>query len=255
MFLSVGTDFIYPEFFVNIKNTGGAKPVGGIWATKQTEIMQYNPWIDFVLSRPNLLFYKSNGNPFKQPAVLIKLKDAANICTVDSEEKMDLILKSFPDGNGWIDFEKLAECYDGLFISYNKLLASENPKVSINIRPFSVDTLIIFNPNCIEYFQKASVEIEPFNFDMPSFDTRYQIIVEEEKNYLCNPNAEVQLAIGMIAEYIRTNNVPMDDEHYAVIRETFASLLEKAKSAVNDEEHQTHYDFETLLIRKAFSQS
>ncbi len=254
MFLSVGTDFIYPDFFTDIKNTCIKKPVGGLWATKQGEVMQYNPWIDFILSNPNVFFYKSGSNPFNQPAVLIKLKEQANICTIDSKEKLDFILKNYPDGKGWIDFEKLAEHYDGVFISVLNISIYTDPDMEIQ-RKYSVDSLIIFNLACIEFFQKARVEIEPFDYEMPGIETRYQIVVDEEKHYLSSANAKIQMAIEKIAEFIYEFDIPMNNDYYEVIKRVFADLIAQTKDALNSEQHETNNDFETLLIRKAFSQS
>ena len=58
-YLSVGTNKILKELEQPIKN-GNPKPTGGLWATIHDETYpNYNPWIEFLSTKPYILFYKN----------------------------------------------------------------------------------------------------------------------------------------------------------------------------------------------------
>ena len=79
-YLSIGTNFLAKDLEQPITNSS-IKPSGGLWATIQDpENIKFNPWMEYLSMNPYVLFYKQkNGDPFKIPAVLITLKNNANV--------------------------------------------------------------------------------------------------------------------------------------------------------------------------------
>ena len=83
-YLTVGTNEIRNDLFRDVKDTSlnkSMKPDGGLWLTEYDERMKhFNYWVDFMMVRPNILFYKSSSsNPFIQPCSLVSLNKDANL--------------------------------------------------------------------------------------------------------------------------------------------------------------------------------
>lgn len=173
-YLSIGTNTLNKDLFLDIKNTSTSKPQGGIWATEhELRYTTYNSWVDYLCDHPHLLFYKNYGFP-NLPAVYLTLEENAKIFNLATEEDINYLKEQYPYNN-WIDFEKLSKDYDGIFI--NTYALHHNPQ----IKPYSVNTLILFNPNSIKYYQVTTVVIERLDIDNPAEMYEYRIDISEEK--------------------------------------------------------------------------
>ena len=76
----------------------------------------------------------------------------------------------------------LSEQYDGIFIKLLGMMGREiDWEISKKFETFGVDTLLIFNPNCIDFYQKGEVIIEPFDPDVELDEPSYKINIEEKK--------------------------------------------------------------------------
>lgn len=168
-YLTVGTDVIRSNLFVSvcdINNCSEVKPSGGLWLTEfDTNFTSYNCWVDYMLRNPYLLFYKNkSNNPFKQLCCIVSLKDNANIFLLNDKEKFQFFLKNFSNGLGGFLFEKLSHYYDGVFI---KLMFDLDIDKDIRkmFYDFGVNTLILFNCDCIDYYYSGVVDIETFDYE------------------------------------------------------------------------------------------
>lgn len=239
-FLSVGTDTISQNLFQNIKNGNDTKPYGGLWATKyDSRFPGYNEWVDFLIQNIHLLFYMNYTNPFELPAVYFTLKDNAKIFNIDSKEKLEYLKNKYPNQEKWINFEKLQENYDGIFIRITSLLNEKN------INSFGVNTLILFNLNCIKEYQSAKVFIEPFDYTLYNHLIEYEIKLDSEKKQIKKTDQNIELLISKIKEYIKSNNLSCTIESERKILKIFYEEFKKIKN----EEIKNK---ESLLIRKAF---
>lgn len=241
-FLSVGTDYLSSDLFQSIENTASSKPYGGIWATPQNpNFPYYNEWIDYLCRNPHILYYKSDY-PFLLPATLITLKENANIFNISSLENLNFLKQEFPFNN-WIDFEKLSQYYDGIYINLSKLKELSQKDIE-KLLTFSVNTLIIFNPNAIKHYKSANISIE-FTSSIPE----YKINIDTSTNYIEPPSIDITILIETIRRYISDNNIKNTKENYELIRRIFN---EKIKETLK---YNHAPKKELLLIRKVFNQS
>ena len=113
-YLSIGTNSLSADLFLEIKNTNGVKPIGGIWATEHNNTnLNYNEWVEYLCYHPYVLFYHQFNDPYMLPAIYFTLKDNSNIFVIDSIEKINFLKNKYPH-NDWIDYEKLSQNFDGI---------------------------------------------------------------------------------------------------------------------------------------------
>lgn len=179
-YLSVGTNKILKELEQPIKN-GNPKPTGGLWATIHDETYpNYNPWIEFLSTKPYILFYKNfKGNPFSIPAVLITLKDSAKIFHLNNINQLEFLKKHYPTSDDWIDFESLSHDYDGLYIDLFAACKDAPIEIKRQLAPFAISSLILFNLNSIKHYQEAIVDIEPYDFEFETEFSFYEIKIDD----------------------------------------------------------------------------
>ena len=190
-YLNFGISEICEDKFNKINNTNAQddiKPIGGLWFSKQDEeINNFNKWIDFIIyCEQHLFFYKYNkpNQPvnWEQPCALMTLKENANIYNIDSNDKYTYLLKNYPYNNNRFSYKELSKDYDGLYIDLLKINNSElDYKTSERLRKFGIDSLLLFNLNCIDYYQKGIVSIEPFGYGGYIEEPNYEIKINNEK--------------------------------------------------------------------------
>ena len=151
-YLSVGTNQILADLHQPIRN-GQIKPTGGLWATiHDPNYPNYNPWIEVLSIHPHILFYKNlHSNPFLLPASLITLNTNAKIFIIKTKNQLEFLKKYYPTNDDWIDFEKLSQDFDGIFLDLDRILQNISPEDRRKIKTFAVSTLIIINLNCITH--------------------------------------------------------------------------------------------------------
>ena len=185
-YLTVGTRQITRELFRSIEDVSGSiKPRGGLWLTEYNELYKnYNDWVDFMINDPVVLFYKSrNHSIWEQPCSLVTLKETANIFYLKSESDLEYLKKMYPAYGSIFSYQMLSKIYDGIFVDMYKLLTSINDDIICNqLFKFGVNSLILFNLNCIDYYQSGMVSIEPFDYEYGSCEPAYyEINIENEK--------------------------------------------------------------------------
>ena len=238
-YLTVGTDYISNDFFRKVQdsnNKDNMKPSGGLWMTKfQEEYPTYNVWVDFIIQNLSVFFYKNPSSYlFSRPCSVITLKKNANVFLLDSKEKLDVLRKNYPKEVGYFSFEALSQDYDGIYVSLTKILPTLELEEQKQFRKFGVDSLLLFNTSCIDYYKRANLEIEPFDYE--DFYARrnaiYRIYVEQEKRYMEPENQKYSLLLSKISEaifeYLKDKNVTLTDlqEHH-LLEQAFRVIEEK----------------------------
>ena len=186
-YLTVGTREITEELFKEVEDTDkdNIKPRGGLWLTKYDQLYgDYNEWVDYMISDPVTLYYKSrNFSMWKQPCSLVTLSDTANIYQLNSQESFDYLKSNYPLDNGKFSYEAISHIYDGIFVDLLGLLRNiEDANLRSRLLKFGVNTLMLFNLKCIDYYQPGFVLIEPFDFEYEAWDgTTYKIDIENTK--------------------------------------------------------------------------
>lgn len=154
--ISLGIDKIDPEKFEKIQNRKWGhpnKPIGGLWTSP---INTSYGWVDFV-----------KGECFREDyyldkMILISLKENSKILKLDSEADFNLFCPIIPkspitDSDCWdeidkIDFEKLARDYDALWVTLKCLKETESDNLIGNLFGWDVETVLLFNLECIESY-------------------------------------------------------------------------------------------------------
>lgn len=191
-YLTVGTDEIRRNLFVPVSDVNAhseVKPSGGLWLTDfDTNIPNYNNWVNHLLySKMSVFFYKNrNSNPFKQPCCVVTLKEDANIFQLKSREGYQFLLDKFPNGKGGFSYERISEKYDGIYVDLTHFLYSMDIDEARKFYSFDVNTLILFNCDCIDHYYSGVVDIVPFDptevWAIEWFD--YVIKWDGEKRYV-----------------------------------------------------------------------
>ncbi|MBE6140045.1 MAG: hypothetical protein E7172_00670 [Firmicutes bacterium] len=196
MYLTIGTDEIKKEYFLKIKNHDN-KPSGGLWLTKyDPNIPNYNEWIDYLIEHPHLLYYKNlQLNDLK--ASVVNLKENATIFQLNSLDQYQLLLNLYFTKNGFIDYEKLSQDYDGIFIQPLFSIGTDIPNL---YKIFGVNTLIIFNYDCIKNYQKAHIIFKKNEL------IEYEISVLNELLYVSNINQDFLDLLNMLKNELPNKN-------------------------------------------------
>lgn len=245
-YLSIGTNVLLSELFLEIKNTDKIKPTGGLWATIY-EGIHYNEWVDYLCSHPHLIFYHNYEDPYSLPAVKFTLKSDSQIFIVDSIEKIYFLKSKYPY-KSWIDYEKLSQDYDGIYIDIRSLSANDDKLIQDIINAFSVNTLVLFNTNCIDFYQKATIDLSSIDFENPFEYPEYTIQVNTSKKQINEANNKITTLIETIKKYITDNDIKINYENYEIIKATFQEAISKTLKSCEISQN------DILLIRKVFNQ-
>ena len=188
-YITLGTDKLLEEYFYQIVNSDRiVKPVGGVWCSNY-----YAPtfieWLDFLTTKPRYYsrFFVPN-NPFKMNGAVIKLYDDAKVFCVDSKEAVSELEQRYS-----LDFEKLSEEYDALYVDpfssfdYGDRKGDEYRKIYI------IKSLDVFNLSAVESYKRATVNIEPFDYTFPCQDfVSYNTTVDDEQLKVQKESIEYQ---------------------------------------------------------------
>ena len=178
-FLSVGKNVLTLESFQPIENTDFLKPIGGLWATKHNlKDACYNKWVYYLTQNPHIIYHKYQGCDI--PSVFFTLKKDARILTIDSKIVIDGLKVNYPTSDGQIDYTALAKDYDGIFVDIMGLSSSNLQEYE---EQYCVNTLLLFNLDCILYYKQALVHFEMFDvFDEESIE--YNVLAKNTKHYI-----------------------------------------------------------------------
>lgn len=172
-YVTIGTKNIAEDIFRKILrplDINFYKPNGGLWSSEFiSRIYCISEWHDYLLYEDQETASYKNINA----GAIFTLKSNAKILNIDSEEKIIELSQKYPSWHyilthydnpelNIIDFETLSKDYDGVEVSINKL-GYNKPGLTFN--SWSVNTLLLFNLNCIEKYQSVDIEVSLFNYD------------------------------------------------------------------------------------------
>ena len=172
-YVTIGTKNIAEDIFRKILrplDINFYKPNGGLWSSEFiSRIYCISDWHDYLLYEDQETASYKNINA----GAIFTLKNNAKILNIDSEEKIIELSQKYPSWHyilthydnpelNIIDFETLSKDYDGVEVSINKL-GYNKPGLTFN--SWSVNTLLLFNLNCIEKYQSIDIEVSLFNYD------------------------------------------------------------------------------------------
>lgn len=168
-YVTTGTETISGNIFRKILrplNNYTFKPTGGLWAAEFNKYI-ISDWYEYMMYEGSYLQSIKNITV----AAIFTLKDNAKILTIDSSDQIKELAKKYPSyhhilglcepltkQNVIFDFEELSKDYDGAYIDYYKIKFSKEIET---FRTWSINTLLLFNINCIENYQ--SIDITPQN--------------------------------------------------------------------------------------------
>lgn len=172
-YVTIGTKNIAEDIFRKILrplDINFYKPNGGLWSSEFiSRIYCISEWHDYLLYEDQETASYKNINA----GAIFTLKNNAKILNIDSEEKIIELSQKYPSWHyilthydnpelNIIDFETLSKDYDGVEVSINRL-GYNKPGLTFN--SWSVNTLLLFNLNCIEKYQSVDIEVSLFNYD------------------------------------------------------------------------------------------
>ena len=175
------------------------KPNGGLWSSEfVSRIYCISQWHDYLLYEdPETAKYKNI-----EEAALFTLKEDAKILTIDSTQKIIDTATKYPSYHymlahddiknklNIIDYEALSKDYDGVYVSVNQLGFNE---IANTFNSWSVDTLLLFNLECIKEYQSVKINVPHFPYEKPPYITEisapkqvleYSDYYEEVYNYV-----------------------------------------------------------------------
>jgi len=182
-YITIGTPILTKELFRNVLiplNNYSFKPSGGLYASEHiNNYYTISPWFKYLKHTEGIASYK---NIFQ--SVIFTLKDTAKILYIDTEEKLLEIADKYPSyhnnlihhsivnkNNTIFSFESLSEEYDGIYVKIHNFY---NNIGTVVFDTWQVDTLLLFNLDCIKEFRTAPITIEE--------NEKYFIPKIEEKN-------------------------------------------------------------------------
>lgn len=165
-YITIGTKDISKDAFRQVlrpHHKDFYKPNGGLWSSEFiSKISCISQWHDYLLYEdPETATYKNLSK-----GALFTLNDNAKILTLDSTEKIINTSKKYPSYHyilsnndiqnklHIIDYESLSKDYDGIYVSVNQLGFNE---IAYTFNSWSVDTLLLFNLDCIKEYQSVDI--------------------------------------------------------------------------------------------------
>ena len=216
-YLHNGTSIIYKELWSKIRmlplDSQYIKPIGGFWTIPYYQ--NYSEWIDYLFYHKKEEYYEA----IKNDNLLIKLNNNSKLLTIsDSNDFKNLrdskltlklntpihILNYFDYVNIYEipDYEKISELYDAVYVK---------PCSDQSLLPYSVSTMLITNPNAIDYFKP--IKIDYYEEDASIYSTVKSIgepqkIQDLEENYI----RLVEIIKNDLLKMITSNNKVCIDE-------------------------------------------
>ena len=159
-YISLGTDILLEEYFYQIVNSDRlVKPAGGLW-TSDFFASSFNEWLDYITNKPMYYtHYTLRDNPFKIKCVIVSLKEGTRIFDMSDNEAIQEL-----EGKYHLDFEKLAEDYDGLYINPYIMFRVNSEHREEYKRLYSVKTLCLFDLEKVQEYKKGMIDVEPFDY-------------------------------------------------------------------------------------------
>lgn len=139
------------------------------------------PWFDYLLDAKSLAAYISKYRDLTTGAIFT-LKENANILTINSSSQIKSLADKYPsyhhilnyyqetqDKITIFDFEELSKLYDGIYVDYETIY---NNRETTIFDSWSINTLLLFNLNCIKEYQSVKINVDFEDYDtIPYIDS------------------------------------------------------------------------------------
>ncbi|MDD5865126.1 MAG: hypothetical protein PUD07_01345 [bacterium] len=215
-FITFGTKSLNPELFKKVlpyPDGSITKPIGGLWCTRYFSI-NANEWLMYLESKRSLFYSKFNGD-----ACIINLKENANILYINTIDDFNNALKLYRLDNNKLDFQKLSNDYDGLFLNSSIIK-------DIGYIDWSISSLVLFNLECIKEY--TPIEVEYF---IEEYSIEYEIKKIEETRIIEKPNADFTNLYNLI-KYEFEFNIHKDIFEYLEMNEYYNKLYSTIKNII-----------------------
>ena len=192
--ISSGNGSVSKEEWQEIKNTKYInKPTGGLWLSKYNgQSHNVCEWLNYVQDQVSANGEYSSlyrmANEYKA-GLIFEFTQNPNIAIIQNEEELKCFIDSFSLSSTSLDYEKIANIYDGLYLKLFGLpfkYWSEYQSDEFNFRTWGCNTLLIFNYDIIKSWTKididASIDIDGFiNYDISGHSKTYRKGIYERK--------------------------------------------------------------------------
>ena len=184
-YLSVGKDEIREDSFYGVMDTDKLKPNGGLWLTQHVS-EDFNSWVDCILYDEDLryLWFKdrTRKNFFEQPCCAVSLIHKAHLYVLHNDQSFDYLMKCFSSNGDFFSYENLSKFYDGIYVSLSGYLYHDYKEIVSKMRSeFVEDSLLLFNLDCINYYQSGKVCIPPFDYECGERPGSYEIKLDNTR--------------------------------------------------------------------------
>lgn len=187
VYLTVGKKEITRDSFSPVKNGKNniLIPKGGLWLTKQDlKCDNYNEWVDFLINNPNVFFYTNKAeNLWEQPCLIVTIKDDTKIFNLTNDLDYNYLMRNYRLDDKRFSYELLSQDYDGLYVDIRNLISSDKFDNQLElIKQFAVSSLVLFNLDCIDYYNSGYVLIDPFDLEYYMYKSgSYKIAYDKVK--------------------------------------------------------------------------
>lgn len=237
-YIMIGSPIITREIFRNVLrplNNYSHKPSGGFWACELiSNIGNISNWLTYLQDADSIARYKDINK-----STIFTLKENSKILVLDSKDKIIELSKKYPsyhyilgfkdelaDENTIFDFEKISQCYDGIYVNLDRM--DYNTVVTL-FDNWCVSTLLLFNLDCIKEYKTAPIIFDidnPYSFPYikPSTIKETQKVEKESYEHQVISKRTEELYSDLISTYI---NYPFKDydEYLTVITKNVSTVM------------------------------
>lgn len=242
-YIMIGTHTISKDIFRNILrplNNYSFVPNGGFWASNYNDrISNISDWYNYLLDAEGIAYYKNMND-----AVIFTLKENAKILLIDNDKQLKELVEKYPsyhhilsntkNANEAIDFEELSKDYDGIYLDYNKLSINSSFTFYYN---WSVNTLLLFNLDCIKEYRSAEIKITEYEYYRIPFinkESEAKIIQKRNNKYEEIYNYVQMIFQEQISKYDKIIFKDYDEYLQAIINCTNNCMEILYKNNIND---------------------
>lgn len=259
-YIMIGTNTISKEVFRNVLrplDNYNFIPNGGFWSSEYKGNDNYiSPWFEYLLYATEIAESKNLSD-----AVIFTLKESAKILTITTYEQILELSIKYPSYHHILgyskeitsktisfDYEKLSKYYDGIYLDF-KNISNENK--TIIFREWNVNTLLLFNLNCIKEYKKAKITYfkeDPYYSYIDPSD-----ISKEEKTVLDTSPEYNELS--SIAKHLLQNNMTKYNNYQFKDYDEYLTILIKEVELVIKEIDEKNNQLVKIILKNQQKQN
>lgn len=251
-YVTVGAETISSNYFRNILrplDNYRFKPTGGLWAS-EFSTYSISEWYEYIIYNCQYMQIYKNINT----ASIFTLKDTAKILKIDSCEQINALAEKYPSyhhilglyeplppNSTIFDFEELSKYYDGIDLNYFSICKMKT------FKDWSINTLLLFNLNCIESYQ--SINIIPRN---PYDSEDLPKIIERSENKKINKQSSIYIYLYQYIKNIFNESIVeyQNITDYNNFLETLEIIFQKCVSLIDTEKQKETTELFNILEKE-----